>query len=794
MHPTLILLALPFVSGIPQGPTTLDPTLARPPYDSRSDGPAYNPKDDGPPYNPRDDGPPYNPKDDGPAYDPKDDGPPYNPKDDGPAHDPKDDGPRQNSTTTSGESFTVSILADTNRDGKVDVTGDTDTVGKETWTSDVGALFLANIVDTDRRCSSQITGSCASELGDIFNVTAPPEVPVLDPSLPDQPADGSSSEVQSQWFDSLTESQKGSLFGLQINLADYKAIDEVDRKISACNDASDDILRNATYLAPLRTRPISGLSDSATGTIAVTRRLAASKVRLFHKQETNGEWVFITSNHTFKAQELEAGLELGIDARDVRRPGGWDGRATVEFKVQDQGRDAQDSVALRVAPVLTQHHGQAAKQLLTTQVDGFKGRDSAQERFVQQLGETSSSMGLESPMHAFEGCDDTWAQDFFEPGYMSIPGPNGPVGLHIMIRSVQSSRKAGRKVFQDLRSNTVGAIQQLADGDTVDSTGNLETIPPYSSKEKSYPAGRAVMGTQKEKPHMMAFLEAQETQAPIEIDTSWLSVGHTDEFFQFLPANNELGWVLMADDPMAGLEILQEAQQAGHGKEKAVSRPRSPTDPEEWHVTTTIDEVLNDRDFAAVQNKSATSIAKNIETLKRETGLTDADIIRLPSLYQLEADSWNVYPIWKYAASAGNGTAPLSRRALVSVEAPNILQAGTPPSKQGQLGPADRGDGAPRPERRQTSTWSEFERWPVLALYPGTINSVVVGKNQIIAPNPWGPAIGGQDVLVAATDAAYAKAGYTVSYVDDWFTHHENMGEVHCGSNVIRQLPENKWW
>ncbi|KAM3547178.1 hypothetical protein MY1884_009684 [Beauveria asiatica] len=472
--------------------------------------------------------------------------------------------------------------------------------------------------------------------------------------------------------------------------------------------------------------------------------------------------MFITSNHTFKAQELKAGLELGIDARDIRRPGGWDGRATVEFKVKDGAQEAQDSVALRVAPVLTQHHGQAAKQLLTSQFDGKDGRDPANARFVKELGEISSSLGLESPMYAFEGCDEIWAEDFFEPGITA---------------------RLARKVFQDLRSSTVGAVQQLAPGDTEDSTGNLETIPPYSHDGKSYPAGRVVMGTQSKKPYMMAFLEAQETQDAIELDTSWLDVGHTDEFLQFLPANNTLGWVLMANDPLARLEILQKAQQAGHGKKKAVSRPRSPVDPEEWQVMDTIDELLEWRGFAKVQNLSAARIAGNIEILKRETGLTDADIIRQPCLYHLEQDPWWATR-WTYAASeapVSNDTRPAGSRRAARAPAtarggvPNALAAGTSPGTLQQGGrqpPAgDRAAEVRKLEGRQSPSLPKKANFGAIALYPGTINSVVIGR-QIIGPNPWGPVIDGQDVLKAATDAAYAKAGYSVRYMDDWFSHY----------------------
>ncbi|KAL3954103.1 hypothetical protein ACCO45_012059 [Purpureocillium lilacinum] len=49
----------------------------------------------------------------------------------------------------------VTIVGDTNRDGIVDTTGDADLKGRDTWTDQAGAIFLANIGDTNRRCSSK---------------------------------------------------------------------------------------------------------------------------------------------------------------------------------------------------------------------------------------------------------------------------------------------------------------------------------------------------------------------------------------------------------------------------------------------------------------------------------------------------------------------------------------------------------------------------------------------------------------------------------------------------------------
>lgn len=47
------------------------------------------------------------------------------------------------------------IRADVNRDGTVDVTGDSDVVGKATWSSGRGAIFLPSVGDKQRRCKTR---------------------------------------------------------------------------------------------------------------------------------------------------------------------------------------------------------------------------------------------------------------------------------------------------------------------------------------------------------------------------------------------------------------------------------------------------------------------------------------------------------------------------------------------------------------------------------------------------------------------------------------------------------------
>jgi protein-arginine deiminase len=599
-----------------------------------------------------------------------------------------------------GAALKATIVADTNRDGVVDIEGDSDLLEKLTWTADRGALFLANIADTDQRCSRNITDSTPN--------------------------------------------------------------DQLDK----CHDASDNVLRNQKYLASLRTLPVDELSASAFGSISVTGPGAEEKVRIFVK--AGSKWEFVTSNYTFTAEELTGGLELGIDGRDVRRPNGWDGKATVRFSITDGAETASDEVALRVAPVLTHHHAQEAERVFST-----RQNYPAQNKFNEDLVVNVADAGILEPVFQFGR--DIWTQDFFEPGYSSIPGPDGPVVLRIMIRSCQSGRQAGRQVFRDVRDKSVGAVQYLANGGTLDSTGNLETIPPYTHDGKSYPAGRVIMGTyENERPYMLEFLEAQETQVPLELDTAWLVVGHVDEFLQFLPADNERGWVLMADDPIAGLEILRSASEAGHGAEPAFSRPYFPSDEGSCAPNRTIDEELARPNMESLNQLAAERIAGNIEILKRETGLTQDEIIRVPAIFY---DWQNIDGERPCVAETLSASAASRLDGITTSDKtpkpPSILEA------VGLQGSRLRRQAIPETQ--------------LVAYYPGTINGVVLSSSFYLAPNPWGPVIGGEDIFAKAVVAAYEKANYNVTFMDDWFSHHSFLGEIHCGSNTWRNT-DAPWW
>ncbi|KAM0325135.1 hypothetical protein ACHAQA_007674 [Verticillium albo-atrum] len=572
-------------------------------------------------------------------------------------------------------SLKADIRADTNRDGLVDIEGNSDTQGKATWTEERGAIFLPNIGDTDRRCSKLALSGPA-----------------------------------------LTNEQLGN-----------------------CNDASDNIQRAPELLASLRTVPIVGLATTAIGTVFVSDAVARNNTRIFRRD--GDEWVFTDQSYEFSAEELESGLELGIDARDIRRPGGWDGRVSVRFNVEDRNSTASDEVALRVAPVLTHHHLQNVHQVLA--VEGNTTDTPFLLKFTKDLMAVVSDAGI-SDFYKFNASDDIWAQDFVEPAYASMPGPKGSVSIRIMIRCPQDERVAGRQLFEYYRQSGVGAVQHLGGArDEINSGGNIEAIPPYRFNGTSWPAGRVILGNHgKQRHHITPLLEAQETQFPIHVDTAWLGIGHVDEFLQFLPADNKRGWVAMIDDPLAGIQLLKDLKAAGHGSLPAISRKNDTREPGQDEncngfmcngpipvTAPTIAEALANEDLMSVNRRCAQRIEANIQILREQVGLTADDIIRLPSLFQ-------------QSAFAGEGS--------------EILSVG--------------------------------------AFFPGVINNLVLtGTGTCIAPNPWGPSVDGVDMMASAINARYAKIGLEVQYIDDWNTHHNFGGEVHCGTNSVRD-PSAAWW
>jgi protein-arginine deiminase len=339
------------------------------------------------------------------------------------------------------------------------------------------------------------------------------------------------------------------------------------------------------------------------------------------------------------ADELRRGVDLGVEATDVRRPD-WDGRVTVTLT--SGGRSVSHS--LRVAPLMLQHDLQRA----TTVFAARPGDGPGAPEGWQWLGDSwkphdweSFSGGLESagaPMRYQTGTgtwwQDNWWQDFFEPAYARANGQT----MRFAIRSAniwdvgdaRSPRPATRAVFRDLRGADVAVVQAMTDDgrgavqDLRNATGNIESLPPY----RGYPKGRMVYGSDPSgaltpDPSFIGLLTSQGQQPPVVIDTSWLLVGHADETTHVVRAESARGWTLMVADPRLAVSTLRSAQASGHGDAQFTF----------GRDTSTIDEVLADQKAQADNEEAARHIDDQLSVLLAETGLGADELVRVPVLF-----------------------------------------------------------------------------------------------------------------------------------------------------------------
>jgi protein-arginine deiminase len=252
--------------------------------------------------------------------------------------------------------------------------------------------------------------------------------------------------------------------------------------------------------------------------------------------------------------------------------------------------------------------------------------------------------------------DDQWTQDFFEVGYMSMPTTGGQQHIiDVYLRSANiytptdtnnPLRPAGKVVFAKFRGPGAAGVQQFSvsladpDSDSLNSYGNLETIPPYSLNGTNYPLGRLFRGdipSWHPDPSFEKMMEAQLVQPPVYIDTSWLFVGHVDETTSFLTASSPRGWVLLLNDPALAMTMLQDQVTAGNGDvlmfagESWLDDNNNPTPAQ-----ISISDALADTDIISTSNAAVASVNAELQVIQAATGLTDAEIIHIPYLYQPE--------------------------------------------------------------------------------------------------------------------------------------------------------------
>lgn len=76
---------------------------------------------------------------------------------------------------------------------------------------------------------------------------------------------------------------------------------------------------------------------------------------------------------------------------------------------------------------------------------------------------------------------------------------------------------------------------------------------------------------------------------------------------------------------------------------------------------------------------------------------------------------------------------------------------------------------------------------------PLQVNMIVLNKDLGI-PKPFGPQIGEECCLETQVRALLEPLGLSCTFIDDISAYHKFLGEVHCGTNVLRKPFAFKWW
>ena len=489
----------------------------------------------------------------------------------------------------------VDLRVDVNRDGLISLDDPTDDEGEEAWSAERGAVFLPNVDDDAQACP------------------------------------------------------RG---------ADLKGLS--DDALAGCHDSANDVVdgpEDEADLARLIVKPWAAAPDAAAGRVWVAAA-AAEQVRLFRR--TADGWQLLSYVPVeggalswyldLTVADLRTGVELGLEGRDfVRSTTGWSGLVDVHLDVETAGSGiVSDLVQMRVAPLLLSHHLQATEQAFASRVLGFD--NSAFHGSYDPVVEAAQLPGGLVDNGQF----DHWTQDWMEIGYATVPAPDGQQRrLDVFMRSANMERpgqpanalrEAGREVYMSYHGmNSAGYTPPVAPGhsqsmDSLNSYGNTETIPPHTHNGTTYPLGRILRGSTPSffpNPAVDDFFAAQRVQPTVFIDTSWLLVGHVDETVSFLKSSSPLGFVVLVNDPALAKKMLEDLVNQGQGDAvmftgKAwINFDTNGTIP----AQITVSGALADTDVMAESKRAEVEVDAQLDVLRTEVGIGDADLIPAPFLH-----------------------------------------------------------------------------------------------------------------------------------------------------------------
>lgn len=398
--------------------------------------------------------------------------------------------------------------------------------------------------------------------------------------------------------------------------------DHADTVVNGASDLED--------LAPIRIDALSGFPDGTEITVSVDGE-AEPYVRIFLDQtDTYAPLNLNASGNISDVTDANSDTTLLIEANAFAHRN-WDGLVDVTVTATPPGGTAvSDTVRMRVAPWLMLSNIQPASEVYFRE---YLGRNDVMKSQLQAILPGIGATLVISPDNAPYPNNNIWMQDAFEVGYTEMPGQR----MNVVLKSNRGSSwplsnfPKDSLLAADYGWFSIGSYRSTTGGGSapdgwLDWFGNLEVTPPLPG----YPYGRIYYGYNPDTgrsldPEIVDMLNAQELQGPaLALDTGWLLIQHVDEMVAWVPTA-EGGQKILVPDTRVMYDLLDQWVTDGYSSQPMLRV---------YSSSETVGAFAGDSGFRnANLNLQQNRIEPMIDTLKTEWGLTEDDLIRVPSAY-----------------------------------------------------------------------------------------------------------------------------------------------------------------
>jgi protein-arginine deiminase len=90
--------------------------------------------------------------------------------------------------------------------------------------------------------------------------------------------------------------------------------------------------------------------------------------------------------------------------------------------------------------------------------------------------------------------------------------------------------------------------------------------------------------------------------------------------------------------------------------------------------------------------------------------------------------------------------------------------------------------------------FSHYDNSTLAAAYTNNVVNSIVDGSALFVADVHGPALSGADLFDSYVDEAAQLVGFVGATKCEERVYHAGTGSIHCGTNVLRDVPAEKWW